>query len=460
MMRFIATRFIYACVMYLAQPLLRHKLRRRARAEALYGEAVQERFGYYNSAPSQDSQDNAPAQEGHTPYLWVHAVSLGETRAAAVLIARLRQLLPGMRLLLTHGTATGRTQGLSLLQPGDVQVWQPWDTPGAVQRFLAHFQPRIGILIETEVWPNWVAGCAQAGVPLCLVNARLSAQSLRKAQRLAWLARPAFGGLRAVWAQSADDAARLLHIGAPVQAVMGNLKYDATPDAAQLEQGRAWRRAPPSRPIVMFASSREGEELLLIKKILQEKAAALDKICDIAAKNIAIDSVQWLIVPRHPQRFDAVSALCQAHGLSVSRRSAWGAAPEVADIWLGDSLGEMALYFGLADVALLGGSFAPLGGQNLIEAAACGCAVVMGPHTFNFADAATLAEAAGAAFTQPDLAQAVDYALALVHSPHRLAQARQSALQLSTAHRGAAQATAQALCKLLPHAPFKARATG
>jgi 3-deoxy-D-manno-octulosonic-acid transferase len=167
-----------------------------------------------------------------------------------------------------------------------------------------------------------------------------------------------------------------------------------------------------------------------------------------ATKNIAT-SVQWLIVPRHPQRFDAVAQLCKEQGFSVSLRSTWFDAPAQADIWLGDSLGEMALYFGLADVALLGGSFAPLGGQNLIEAAACGCPVVMGPHTFNFAQAAELAEEAGAAFTRDDMAQAVDTALSLVRSESDLAKAQAAARALGLAHRGAAQRTALAVQQLL-----------
>ncbi len=184
-------------------------------------------------------------------------------------------------------------------------------------------------------------------------------------------------------------------------------------------------------------------------QILKEnRALALVEYTEHAIKNIAY-GIQWLIVPRHPQRFDAVAQLCEEQGFSVSRRSAWTGEPAAADIWLGDSLGEMALYFGLADVALLGGSFAPLGGQNLIEAAACGCPVVMGPHTFNFAQAAELAVAAGAAFTRDDMAQAVETALSLVQSASDLATAQTAARTLVLAHRGAAQRTALAVQQLL-----------
>lgn len=437
-------RALYSVLMWLLQPVTRLRLRRRAQAEPVYGERVAERFGRYGA----DVPPAANALAGSSDfYVWVHAVSLGETRAAQALISRLRETLPGMRLLLTHGTATGRTQGQTLLQPGDVQVWQPWDTPGAVRRFLAHFQPRVGLLVETEVWPNMVAECAAANMPLCLVNARLSEKSLRQTRRLAWLARPAYQGLRAVWTQSEDDADRLRQAGARVLGVTGNFKFDATPDAAQLARGAAWRRML-TRPVLVFASSREGEEARLLDVLNKKMAPALANTTQAATKSIA-SAVQWLIVPRHPQRFDAVAQLCQEQGFSVSRRSSWTDGPEAADIWLGDSLGEMALYFGLSDLALLGGSFEALGGQNLIEAAACGCPVVMGPHTFNFAQAAELALAAGAAEEVQDMAQAVDRCLALLQSPADLQRAREAALSLGQAHTGAAQRTAEAVRKLL-----------
>jgi len=435
------TRALYSLLMWLLQPLVRAKLRRRARAEPEYGEHIAERFGWYGGP------DVAPGNGSQGFFVWVHAVSLGETRAAAPLIERLRLALPGMRLLLTHGTATGRAQGHTLLQAGDVQVWQPWDTPGAVARFLDRFQPRVGLLVETEIWPNMVATCAARGVPLCLVNARLNDKSLAQAQRLGWLARPAYRGLRAVWAQAQPDADRLAALGAPVKGVLGNFKFDATPDAEQLAQGRAWRSAL-GRPVVIFANSREGEEEVFLA-VLKEKMAVAPAECAQAAPENIANRVQWMIVPRHPQRFDVVARLCEAQGFSVSRRSQWLEGPQDADIWLGDSLGEMALYYALSDVALLGGSFAPLGGHNLIEATACECPVVMGPHTFNFAQAAELAVAAGAAFAQDDLAHALTKALALVQSEPDWRMARAAARDLGLAHRGAAQRTAEAVRQLL-----------
>lgn len=464
-------RTLYSLAMWAAQPFMRARLRRRAVAEPGYAVAPQERMGHYR-------QRAEPA----SVLVWVHAVSLGETRAAAIVIAALRQAMPGFRLLLTHGTATGREEGARLLQPGDVQVWQPWDTPGAVGRFLGHFRPRIGILMETEVWPNLSALCRQRGVPLVLANARLSAKSLEQALRLAWLARPAYRSLAAVWAQTQADADRLRLLGAPVRGVLGNVKFDAAPQAAQLAQGRAWRHAftqTAGRPVLMFASSREGEEAALLQDIWQKVQKALVSIANTATKNIAnqdriveaepVAAPQWLIVPRHPQRFDAVAQLIQAQGFAVSRRSTWSAAgppvaaaaraPEDATgrpvIWLGDSLGEMSLYYGLADVALLGGSFEPLGGQNLIEAAACECPVVMGPHTFNFTEAALLAEQSGAALRVGNLPGAVALAAQLAGDSARLATARQAAHTFSHAHRGATGQLVAALAELLSTLPSK-----
>jgi 3-deoxy-D-manno-octulosonic-acid transferase len=424
-------RQIYSAAMWAMQPLLRRKLARRGQDEPGYLEAIEERFGHYTQ-PAARVRD----------LVWVHAVSLGETRAAAVLLNALRQAYPSVRIVLTHGTATGRAQGRSLLKEGDVQVWQPWDTPQIVAKFLNHFKPRLGIVLETELWPNWVAQCQRAGVPLVQVNARMSEKSMRQAQRLAWLSRPAYQGLTAVLAQTEGDAQRLQALGAPVQGVLGNLKFDAQPDGIQLAQALVWKQSLP-RPVVMLTSSREGEE-----------AMWLDTLQAMQASGHAVATqVQWLVVPRHPQRFDEVARLLTERGWQVSRRSQWingpAETPEAQTVWLGDSLGEMALYYGLADAALLGGSFAPLGGQNLIEATACGCPVVMGPHTFNFAEASQLAEEAGAAIRVADMAQAVTTALQMVNfGPDENAHV-QACMEFSKAHRGAAQRTVQALAPYL-----------
>ena len=423
---------LYSALMRLARPLLRRKLARRAVQEPAYGQDVAQRFGDYRDLPPFQSQPGVPL-------VWVHAVSLGETRAAAILVRELRERIPALRLLLTHGTATGREEGHKLLLPGDIQVWQPWDDAAAVRGFLQHFRPAIGLLMETEMWPGLVAGCKALRIPLMLVNARLNAKSHRVARQLAWLSRPAYGALSSVLAQTESDASRLRDLGAPVQAVLGNLKFDVQVDEQQLTLGRAWRDRQ-DRPVLLLASSREGEEALWLNAVKQHAAA-----------------VQWLIVPRHPQRFAEVQALLVKAGLSVSCRSQWDDGPDMADVWLGDSMGEMHLYYGMAHAALLGGSFAPMGGQNLIEAAACGCPVVMGPHTFNFAQAAEASVEAGAALRAADMGDAVAQSLQLAGDTLRQQAMARAATVFAESHRGAASATAQLVAAALHKAE---RATG
>jgi len=423
--------WLYGVIMRLAQALLRRKLRKRAQAEPLYGQYIEERFGYYKQSACND-------------WIWIHAVSLGETRTAAILLQGLRQAMPHMKLLLTNGTATGREEGLKLLQEGDIQVWQAWDSPEVVERFLTAFKPRIGLLLETEVWPQLIHNAQEQGIPIMLINARMSEKSLHQAERWASLMKPAFAGLSAVCAQAPDDAMRLKSLGASVTGIFGNLKFDAKPDASQVAMGRTWREQL-SAPVVMLASSREGEEAMWLAawQTFNKQHPELQ--------------IHWLIVPRHPQRVSEVESLITSSGLRVSRRSTWSqetlfsaallkeTAQDSSVILLGDSLGEMALYYSLADAALLGGSFEKLGGQNLIEAAACACPIVMGPHTFNFAEASQAAETAGAAQRASDMAAAMKLAVDTVQNRPLQKQKSANAFQFAQQHGGATQRTVQAV---------------
>ena len=442
------TLAVYGCLMMAARPLLRRKLARRAQTEPGYAHAVQERFGHYDSPPKQ----------GAELLIWVHAVSLGETRAAAVLVQRLRDHLPGVRLLLTHSTATGWAEGQHLLQPGDVQTWLPWDDPWSVGRFFAYHRPLAGVLMETEIWPNLIHLAGQAGMPMVLANARLNERSAVGAQRLAWLSRPAYAALTVVGAQTSADAQRLQRVGALNPAVWGNLKFDATPDAAQMDKARRWRQVM-DRDVVLLASSREGEELDFFKQI-KAISVANNKQC-------AIEKTIFLMVPRHPQRFDAVAQALVNAGVQVVRRVEWGQTLETAvsvgnapntavhgasgpTVWLGDSMGEMALYASLADVALLGGSFQPLGGQNLIELAACGCTVITGPHTFNFADATEQAIEAGVAYRVSDMHAGLELACRmLARSDQKTEEARKRARTWARSHQGAVQQAVNAIAGCL-----------
>lgn len=425
-----AARGAYSALLRAFAPAYLARLWWRGAAEPLYRHALAERFGHYGRTATGSPVPGA---------LWVHAVSLGETRAAQALIDAVRERHPGLRLLLTHGTATGREAGRPLLREGDMQAWLPFDTPGAARRFMAHFRPAVGVLMETEIWPNVLAAARDAGVPMVLANARLSERSARQGERFAALLRPAAESLAVALAQTEADAARLRASGVPEVAVCGNLKFDMVPDPALRARGARWR-AQLGRPVMLGTSTREGEEPGLIRAWQALPAAGRGVL---------------LIVPRHPQRFDEVAALVSAAGLRLARRSAWGDAEAVpesalqADVWLGDSMREMPLYYGLSDVALLGGSFAPLGGQNLIEAAACGCPLVMGPHTFNFAEAAELSLEAGAALRVADIDAAVQRAAQLMQSPAAREPMVEAARRFAAAHQGAAARMAARVDDLL-----------
>jgi len=425
------SRGAYSSLLRLLQPAYALRLWLRGRREPLYRHALGERFGRYAKA----------ARHGADPgWLWVHAVSLGETRAAHALIEALRERQPELRLLLTHGTATGREAGQSLLRAGDAQAWLPYDSPGAVRRFLRHFKPRLGVMMETEIWPNLLMAASRAGVPMVLANARLSEKSRKQGERLNAILGPAVQSFALVLAQTEDDAERLRERGARAVEVVGNLKFDMTPDAALVALGQRWR-SELARPVLLAAVTREGEE-----------AQLLDAWFELDAQRTELKPL-LLIVPRHPQRFDEVAALVAARGLTLARRSSWHETPSAEalglDVWLGDSMGEMALYYGLGEVALLGGSFAPLGGQNLIEAAACACPVVMGPHTFNFAEAADLSIEAGAAFRVADMNAGLARALQLLSHADGQTAASAAAVKFASQHRGAARRMAERLLDVM-----------
>ncbi|NDY92147.1 3-deoxy-D-manno-octulosonic acid transferase [Ideonella livida] len=418
--------WLYALLLRLATPAYLLRIWWRGRSEPVYRSAWWTRLGWGLPRPVD------------RPLIWCHAVSLGEAKAARPLVEALRRQCPGHAVLLTHTTATGRHTGAELLAAGDLQTWLPYDTPGAVRRFLRAYRPAVGILMETEVWPVLLDQARRAGVPMVLANARLSERSARRGRRFVTLLGPAARALNLVLAQSDEDAARLREAGAGQVEVSGNLKFDLAPSGPLMAQGRGWRVAC-GRPVVVLANSRPGEERTLLG-IWPEMVAARS------------DRPLLLIVPRHPQRFDEVADLIRLHGLQLWRRSS-SLAPEAAawsaDVWLGDSLGELSLYYGMADVALLGGSFEPLGGHNLIESLACGCPMVLGPSVFNFAAAAEAALAAGAVVQRGDMASAVSAALDLLDHPQAREDRALRAEAFALAHRGAAARMAGRISALL-----------
>lgn len=363
-------RLLYSLAWLLVLPVAFVYLLWRARRQPEYLRHWPERLGW---APIRKAQ----------PRLWVHAVSVGETRAAAPLISAWRRRHPECAILLTHATPTGRETGKTLFGETIEQVYLPYDFPPLVWLFLQRAHPSMGVIMETELWPNLFAACAHRKVQLFLVNARLSDRSTRGYARFRSLVGPTLRLLSGVAAQTADDAERLSRLGAPHVLITGNLKFDVSAPNETEQRAQELRRLFAGRFVWLAASTREGEEALLL--------SILDRLDR--------PDVLLVLVPRHPQRFEEVTRLIATRKQPWAQRSKPGDSDkdQRISVFLGDSMGEMAAYYAAADVAYIGGSLLPFGGQNLIEAAAAGCPALIGPHTWNFNEAAAEAVAVGAA---------------------------------------------------------------
>jgi len=409
----------YRLLLWLAFPFVLARLWWRGRQEPRYAESPAERFGFYRG-------------EARRPVIWLHAVSLGETRAAEPLLRALRQRHPECDLLITQMTATGREAARQLLDGSAQVAWLAYDYPFAVRRFLRHFRPRLGILMETEIWFNLVAECERSGVPLVLANARMSARSARGYSVVGPLVRDALARLSAVAAQTAEDADRLRSLGAQRIEVTGNLKFDVDPAAGSDALAAQFRQRFGKRRVFLAASTREGEEELLLDALRQSP----------------LRDALVVIVPRHPQRFDAVAELIAARRMKFARRS--DNAPIEADcgIVLGDSMGEMAAYYRACDVTFVGGSLLAYGGQNLIEACAAGIPVLVGPHTYNFTQAAASAITAGAAFRVERAEELIARVRALLDDSALRERMGKAGIAFCATHRGATERTL-AVCERL-----------
>ncbi|WP_018078299.1 lipid IV(A) 3-deoxy-D-manno-octulosonic acid transferase [Thiobacillus denitrificans] len=412
---------IYRLVLLLAAPLIPLRLLWRGRRERGYLQHWNERLAL----------GPAPAAGA----LWIHAVSVGEMRAAQPLIAALRAAHPDAPVLLSCMTPTGRATAEALYGSFAAIVYLPYDYTWLVRRFLRRMQPRAGILMETELWPNLIHAAARRRIPMVLANARLSVRSARGYTRLPALTRACLARIATVAAQSEADAARLLGLGAASTHVSGNLKFDIAPPPALLERGAAWTVQWGQRPVLLAASTREGEEAPLLRAFAAAAPAGL----------------LLVLVPRHPQRFDAVAGLIEAAGLAYQRRSALDGAQLQAGtrVLLGDSLGELFAYYAACDVAFVGGSLLPLGGQNLIEAASVGRPVLVGPHTFNFEEATRRAIEAGAAVRVNDAGELLERALQLLGDDAARARMGAAGLAFAAHHRGAAARVAGLVSPLL-----------
>lgn len=418
-------RTLYSIAWWLAMPVVLARLWWRGRREPGYRQHIAERLGFYRSI-------------AQAPMIWIHAVSVGETRAAEPLVETLLAKYPSHTILLTHMTPTGRATGQALFGKHAARVQQsylPYDTGWMAARFLRHFSPSICVLMETEVWPNLIAQCVKHGVPIALVNARLSERSLAKAQRLSGLMHEAASGISCVAAQTETDAARFRQLGVHDVQVTGSIKFDVEPPETALATGAAMRKQFGARPVLLCASTRDGEEALILD----------------AMKASSLQNALAVIVPRHPQRFDEVERLIAARGFSMLRRSFFqdGAVPSGVTVFLGDSMGEMFAYYAACDVAFIGGSLLPLGGQNLIEACALGKPVLTGPHTFNFGPITEDAIAAGAALRVADAVAMLDNAMHLLQSHDARTERGVRAKAFAQQHRGATARTVSLLQVLI-----------
>ena len=426
-------RFLYSLAWSLALPFVILRLWLRGKQEPGYRQHISERLGWYPS-----TLHSTTTSKGQRQFIWVHAVSAGETRAAEPIVRALLQAYPQHHILLTHMTPIGRSTGQTLFaNVADrlTQAFVPYDINWMIRRFLRHFKPTICVLIETEVWPNLIAQCKAAKIPVTLVNARLSERSLKKAQRLSRLMLPAAQAIDYVAAQSGPDADRLRALGVRALCITGNMKFDVTPPPLMAERGAKLRSYFGQRPVFICASTREGEEPLIVDAFLR----------------LQLPRALLIITPRHPQRFDQVAALLSQHQLRFVRRSTLDLdqdeLPIAADtqVFLGDSMGEMYMYYAASDLAFVGGSLVPLGGHNLIEAFAMSRPVLTGPHTFNFSEITEQAIAANCAQRASDAEDVMRCAQVLLDDVSMRTQMGSQAHAFFLQHQGATARTMQAI---------------
>jgi 3-deoxy-D-manno-octulosonic-acid transferase len=399
--------FLYTLLLYIALPFVPLKLLWRGIKQPEYLQHWGERFGFYPIKPLK-------------PVIWIHCVSVGETRAAAPLVKILLSQYPQYQILLTHTTPTGRATSEQLFGNDVTRVYLPYDVPFAVRNFVKHFTPKIALIMETELWFNLIDACHRQQIPQLLLNARLSAKSAQGYTKLGRLVQDGLSKLTLIAAQSNEDETRFKLLGATHTMVAGNLKFDATAPAESEALGLQLRAllGGTNRNVLIAASTREGEELMILDAV-----QGLD--------------VLTVIVPRHPQRFDEVEALLKERNIPYVRRTQIHT-PISANIQvvLGDSMGELYTYYAAGDVAFVGGSLLKFGGQNLIEAASMGKPILIGKYTYNFAEATKGAVQSGAASQVRDVENLREKIQFLMDNPSKREKMGQAALNFSKASTG------------------------
>jgi 3-deoxy-D-manno-octulosonic-acid transferase len=411
----ILSRIIYSAIFYLLTPIILLRLLYRALKAPAYRKRWAERFGFPVYA------------ESTADFIWLHAVSVGETLAAVPLVKTLQEKYPQHRLMVTCMTPTGSERIKAAFGDSVDHSYMPYDTPDAVARFLNRLKPKMLIIMETELWPNTIAACQSRDIPVILANGRLSARSAAAYQSISSLVQPMLSGISAVAAQHKDDGDRFIRLGLPPSAleVTGNIKFDLSLDrdvqdrAAVLSE--QWH-CGNNRPVFLAASTHRGEDEIILQSFGQIKQQ--------------IDNALLVLVPRHPERFNQVGELCISAGFTLARRSA-GDKVEAADVLLGDTMGELMVFFGACDVAFVGGSLVATGGHNMIEPAAWGVPVLTGPHLFNFTEASQLLLAADGMLVCNDAAELAEQCISLMGNKGRRQEVGNAARLVAEANRGA-----------------------
>ena len=392
-------RLLYSLVFYLLIPFALLRLGYRSLRAPDYRRRWRERFGFFQ-LPADWTMDLQP--------IWLHAVSVGEVVAATPLIDALLAQYPNRRVVVTTMTPTGSERVRACYGDAIFHVYLPYDLPGAMARFVSKLNPALLLIMETELWPNLLHQCRKAGCGTLLVNARLSAKSASGYRRLGPLTRSMLADLDLIAAQAGPDADRFIALGAPAESgkVIGSIKFDITPPAipeAQLPPV-FYRLAQLQRPVLVAASTREGEEekvLSAFRQCLSQEPALL-----------------LVLVPRHPERFNGVARLCRDQGFNTVRRSSNEVCDDSTQVLLGDSMGEMWNYYALADLAFVGGSLVDTGCHNVLEPAALGIPILIGPSRFNFETICDLLQQSGALIAVADENDLAQQVLQLLGNPH------------------------------------------
>lgn len=406
-------RIIYSLFFYLMLPFIVIRLLYKSRRSHGYRKRWRERFGLFT----------APKKTGG---IWVHAVSVGETIAAVPMIKALQQAYPEKLIIVTSMTPTGSERVRALFHDTVFHVYIPYDFPGAVKRFLRKVQPSLFILMETELWPNCLHYCQQQQVPVLLANARLSERSFVGYQRIKKMAATMLSEITLIAAQAQPDAERFIKLGAKPERVMvtGSMKFDIDIDAQIQELAQTLRHSLGNdRSIWIAASTHENEDEQILKAFQKIRQRVPDSLL--------------ILVPRHPERFTRVAELCQKEGYQVARRSQQQPCSAATDIYLGDTMGELLIFYGASDIAFIGGSLIPIGGHNMLEPAALGVPSIIGPHYFNFTTIVKLLQQSSGLVCVADADSLAEAVIEFFKDSAKRQQAGNNARIVVESHRGA-----------------------